>query len=256
MANGVILWEGKSAIDGAPIMLIATGIAQSSTNIKTGALVQTWILRRDISPVDAVHNGADESICGKCPHRGALETQEDGTTRNVKRSCYVAVWQAPRNVWQTAMAGKYPRAKGDKGAAILAGLKIRLGAYGDPAAIPFAVWNRLLKHATPATGYTHQWRDCDARFASLCMASADSVQEAQEANALGYRTFRVGSKAESIVQGIETLCPASKEAGQRTNCAACNLCGGDRVKAKNIFIPVHGTAGHVKSYESRKGVST
>lgn len=251
MANGVILWEGKSQIDGAPIMLIATGIASGSVNSKTGALVQTWILRADQSPVAAIHNGADESICGACPHRGTLETQPDGTTRNRARSCYVAVFQAPRNVWETAMRGKYPRAKGAKGAAILAGLNIRLGAYGDPAAVPFHVWEKLLSAANPATGYTHQWRVCDSRFARYCMASADSVAEAQEAQALGYRTFRVGSKAESIVQGAEALCPASAEAGKRTTCAACNLCGGDRVKAKSIFIPVHGAAGNVNAFEKR-----
>ena len=135
--------------------------------------------------------------------------------------------------------------------AILAGLNIRLGAYGDPAAVPFHVWQTLLEHANPATGYTHQWRVCDSRFARYCMASADSVAEAAEAQALGYRTFRVGSKAESIVQGAEALCPASAEAGKRTTCAACNLCGGDRVKAKSIFIPVHGSQGHVNAFEKR-----
>lgn len=251
MANGAILWEGKSQIDGAPIMLIATGLASGSNNSKTGALVQTWILRADQSPVAAIHNGADESICGACPHRGTLETQADGTTRNRGRSCYVAVFQAPRNVWETAKRGKYPRAKRERGAALLAGLNIRLGAYGDPAAVPFHVWETLLQHANPATGYTHQWRVCDSRFARYCMASADSVAEAETARAMGYRTFRVGSKAESIVQGVEALCPASAEAGKRTTCAACNLCGGDRIKAKSIFIPVHGSQGHVNAFHKR-----
>lgn len=252
MANGAILWEGKSQIDGAPIMLIATGLASGSVNSKTGALVQTWILRADVSPVAAIHTGADESICGACPHRGTIETQADGTTRNRGRACYVAVFQAPRNVWETAKRGKYPRAKGAEGAALLAGLNIRLGAYGDPAAIPFHVWKKLLSRAYPATGYTHQWRKADSRFASLCMASADSVAEAETARALGYRTFRVGSKAESIVQGVESLCPASAEAGKRTTCESCKLCGGDRIKAKSIFIPVHGTHGHVNAFEARK----
>lgn len=252
MANGAILWEGKSAIDSAPIMLIATGIAQgTSRNSKTGNLVQTWILRSDVSPVAAIHTGQDESICGACPHRGTLETQEDGSTRNRGRSCYVSVFQAPRSVWETAKRGNYPRVKGVRGAALLAGLNIRLGAYGDPAAIPFHVWERLLARANPATGYTHQWKTCDKRFARYCMASADNVQEAQEAQAMGYRTFRVGSKAESIVQGVESLCPASEEAGKRTTCAACNLCGGDRIKAKSIFIPIHGSKGHVNAFEKR-----
>lgn len=247
MANGAILWEGKSAIDGAPIMLIATGLAKSSSNAKTGDLVQTWILRSDVTPQEAVDSGADASICGACPHRGDVVNG-----KNVGRSCYVTIFQAPRNIYQTAKRGKYARAKGDNGAALLAGRNVRLGAYGDPAAIPFHVWARLLKDAARGTGYTHQWKQADSRFARYCMASADNAQEAQEAQAQGYRTFRVGTKAESIVQGVEFLCPASKEAGQKTNCAACLACGGTSSPNRaSVFIPAHGAAGKVNAFENR-----
>lgn len=250
MANGAILWEGKSAIDGAPIMLIATGLKTSSVNEKTGALVQTWILRSDITPQEAVDSGADESICGACPHRGIVVNG-----KNEKRSCYVTIFQAPRNIFQTAKRGVYDRVKGDKARAMLAGRNVRLGAYGDPAAVPFHVWNRILADSARGTGYTHQWKDCDSRFARYCMASADSQQEAREAQAMGYRTFRVGTKAESIVQGAEFLCPASKEAGQKTNCAACLACGGTSGPNRaSVFIPAHGAAGKVNAFTERKGV--
>ena len=75
MANGYILWEGASLIDGAPIVVIATGFASRSTNRKTGGMVQTYILRRDIDPVSAVQSGDDASICGDCPHRGIVVDQ-------------------------------------------------------------------------------------------------------------------------------------------------------------------------------------
>lgn len=251
MSNGAILWEGKSAIDGAPIMLVATGLKNSSVNEKTGALVQTWILRSDITPQEAVDSGADESICGACPHRGEIVNG-----KNVKRSCYVTIFQAPRNIYQTAKRGVYARIKGDKARALLSGRNVRLGAYGDPAAVPFHVWNRILADSARGTGYTHQWKKCDTRFARYCMASADDQQEAQEAQAMGYRTFRVGTKAESIVQGIEFLCPASKEAGQKTNCAACLACGGTSSKNRaSVFIPAHGAAGKVNAFTERKGVA-
>ena len=68
--NGAILYEGPSALDGAPIVVIVTGLARKSTNAKTGALLQTWILRSDMHPIDAVRSGADSSICGDCRHRG------------------------------------------------------------------------------------------------------------------------------------------------------------------------------------------
>jgi hypothetical protein len=248
MANGAILWEGKSAIDGKPVMLIATGIkGKASRNSKTGNLVQTWVLRADISPTLATHTGEDSSVCGDCPHRGEIVNG-----KNVKRSCYVTVFQAPLNIWKTAKRGRYPRVKGDKAAALLAGLNVRLGAYGDPAAIPFHAWARILKHTARGTGYTHQWRQADSRFSRYCMASADNAQEAETARAMGYRTFRVGTLAESLVKGQEFLCPASEQAGKRTNCAACLACGGTQSPNRaSVYIPAHGAANKVRAFETR-----
>lgn len=247
MSNGAILWSGASAIDGAPVVLIATGLKASSSNVKTGALVQTWILRADMTPQAAVDSGADESICGACPHRGEIVNG-----KNVNRSCYVTIFQAPRNIWETSKRGVYPVESIDSGRALLAGRNVRLGAYGDPAAIPFDVWAALLADSARGTGYTHQWQKCDTRFAQYCMASADSLAEAESAQALGYRTFRVGSYAESLVKGKEFLCPASKEAGAKTNCAACLACGGTSGPNRaSVFIPAHGAVGKVKAFERR-----
>lgn len=247
MANGAILWEGRSAIDGAPIYLVATGLKADSSNAKTGALVQTWILRSDMTPQEAVDSGADSAICGDCPHRGVVVNG-----KNESRSCYVTIFQAPRNIHKTAMAGKYQRLDIDSARALLAGRNVRLGAYGDPAAVPFEVWAAILADSARGTGYTHQWKTADSRFAQYCMASADSALEGELARAMGYRTFRVGTKAESLVKGSEFLCPASKEAGQKTNCAACLACGGLSSPNKaSVFIPAHGAAGKVKAFEGR-----
>lgn len=247
MANGAILWSGLSAIDGAAIYLVATGLKADSSNAKTGALVQTWILRADMTPQEAVDSGADSAICGDCPHRGIVVNG-----KNEGRSCYVTIFQAPRNIHKTAMAGKYPRLTLAESRLLLAGRNVRLGAYGDPAAVPFEVWAAILADSARGTGYTHQWKIADSRFAQYCMASADSVSEGESARAMGYRTFRVGSKAESIVKGVEFLCPASKEAGQKTNCAACLACGGlSGPNRASVFIPAHGAAGKVKAFEGR-----
>lgn len=253
MANSVLLWEGPSQIDGAPIMLVATGIKNASSNRKTGAMVQTYIIRRDVSPVEAIHTGADESICGNCQHRGeVVKGDGDYPTKNVNRSCYVLVFQGPLNVFKTYHAGKYPDASG-YGADLLEGARIRLGTYGDPAAVPFEVWKPLICKAYRVTGYTHQWKDCDSRFARYCMASADSAQEARDAQALGYRTFRVGTPAEKLVKG-EFLCPASKEAGQKLNCADCLACGGELSPNKaNVFIPAHGVTNKIRAFANRRG---
>jgi len=92
--NGMVIYRGPSQIDGAPIIAIATGLAKGSRNAKTGGgLIQTWIIREDVSPADAVHSGADASVCGACPHRGEIVDR-----RNKGRSCYVNVFQAPQNL--------------------------------------------------------------------------------------------------------------------------------------------------------------
>lgn len=248
MANGAIIWEGASVIDGAPIMLVATGLKASSRNEKTGNLIQTWILRADMSPLEAVNSGADESICGACPHRGEIV---EG--KNVGRSCYVTVFQAPRSVYESAQRGIYARPSLEESRALFAGRHVRMGAYGDPAAVPFEVWESVLSDAARGTGYTHQWKACDSRFARYCMASADNAQEAQEAQAMGYRTFRVGSPAEKFAQG-EFLCPASAQAGRKVNCAQCLACGGTSSPNKaSVFIPAHGAANKIQAFEKRAG---
>ena len=248
--NGLILWEGPSAIDGKPVMLVATGLDKGSRNEKTGDLVQTWILRADISPTDATHSGDDFSICGACPHRGEIV---EG--RNVNRSCYVTVFQAPLNVFKTAKAGRYAAPSLNESAEILQGRFVRLGAYGDPAAIPFDIWEKLLENVTRVTGYTHQWQWADSRFSRYCMASADNVKEAETARGMGYRVFRVGSAAEKLAKGIEFLCPASKEAGQKVNCAQCLACGGNSSPNKaSVFIPAHGMGAKVAAFERRIAV--
>ena len=66
MKKNLILWEGNSLLDNAPIAVIAL---LSSNNRKTGDngtknMVQTVIIRTDIDPVTASKNKQDESICG------------------------------------------------------------------------------------------------------------------------------------------------------------------------------------------------
>lgn len=219
----VILWEGKSLLDGAPIVAIATF---SSRNAKTGDMVQTWILRADMSPTDALASGDDASICGDCMHRPA-----NGG------SCYVKVWQAPRSVWSAYSRGRYSPAPDL--AAVGAGRMVRLGSYGDPAAVPAHVWRALTSQAAGVTGYTHQWRRAP-ELQSLCMASADSPEEAAIARAMGWRTFRVRAPGEELM-AREFVCPASKEAGYKTDCASCKACGGTSSRAKaSPVILAHG----------------
>lgn len=233
--NGVVLYEGASQLDGAPIICVATGLSAKSRNGKTGALIQTWILRADVSPRVAVNTGDDASICGDCKHRGVVVTI-DGVLTNKKRRCYVRVSNAPRSVWSSWKRGIYPTAWD---ASTFAGRAVRLGAYGDPAAVPFHVWARVLSLAAFHTGYTHQW----ARFpelAAYCMANVDTAAERLHARFLGFRTFRVRGAAETRDRA-EAVCGASAEAGHKTNCFDCHACSGTTGRARcDIVIVDHG----------------
>jgi hypothetical protein len=225
--SGVILYQGPSLLDGAPIVVIATGL-DSSSNSKTGNMIQTHIIRADMLPMDAIYNGEDSSICGDCPHRG------DGTGKG--RTCYVTVYQAQTAVYKAFLRGSYPvydPAVHDK---YLVGRAVRFGSYGDPTAAPIEVWHNLKTLASITTGYSHQWRTISQEWAKLVMASADTPDDVAHARQLGYRSFRVGDEK---LQG-EVLCPASKEAGKKLQCIDCGACGGADGRNSSIYIPLHG----------------
>jgi hypothetical protein len=227
--TGFVFYDGPSMIDGAPIIGIAV---LHSENIKTGDMVQTFILRADQSPLAAIDTGADASICGDCVHRGA-----DGQVR----TCYVDVGKSVMSVFGAWIRGAYPLVLPADGARMLAGRAVRIGAYGDPAAIPAAHWRALIARADGHTGYTHQWRQSFAqKLRALVMASADSASDRDVARALGWRTFRVRS-ADETLGAREIVCPASDEGGKTHQCITCQACdGADRPGKASVAIIVHG----------------
>jgi hypothetical protein len=233
-----VIYRGPSLIDGAPIVAVAV---VSDHNRKTGAMLQTYIMHDGMHPFEANRTGADFAICGACPHRGK-PTNDPARKLAEGRSCYVNLGQGVLITWKALQRGYYPTAEGHAAiAAIGRGRMVRLGTYGDPAAVPFYVWESLISEAQGHTAYSHQACQSGAAFVpSIMMQSADSLEEAQAAWAQGRRTFRVVASVADIAKGDEILCPASEEAGKRTTCAACGLCGGASVKAKSIAIPAHG----------------
>tara|TARA_R110002126_G_scaffold239460_1_gene382828 strand:- start:83 stop:796 length:714 start_codon:yes stop_codon:yes gene_type:complete len=228
---GFIFFRGPSPIDGAPLVAIAT---LKSANSKTGDMVQTWILRENISPLDAIATGADASICGNCTHRG---------TAKRKRTCYVQVDRAPSSVWRAYHRGQYIDLSNDPEtiAMLVAGRIVRMGAYGDPAMVPVKQWRMLLAAAAGRTGYTHAWKRMWAQaLKEYVMASVDSVAEQDTARAMGWRTFRVRTESEPL-ESNEFACPASPEGGQRKQCITCKACdGADRAGKASAAIIVHG----------------
>ena len=165
------------------------------------------------------------------------------------RTCYVKVFHAPANAYKIRHGIKhgawarnpwYPMATPEFIERIRSMAPvIRFGAYGDPAAVPTRVWETLAGASSRWLGYTHQWRTCDPELARYCMASVDSPTEYGEARAMGWRTFRVRTKDQTL-EGGEIVCPASKEGGQKVQCDVCSLCMGTERNAKDVAIIAHG----------------
>src|SRR5262249_31101426 len=117
------------------------------------------------------------------------------------------------------------------------GRLIRLGSYGDPAAVPLPVWEAVCEVSAGWTGYTHQFRTCDVGYARYCMPSRETVADRRLAVPPGHPTVprrlaphaprcprprRRGSPREGGVRAP----PASEEGGARLTCAECRACSG------------------------------
>lgn len=259
--NSAVLWQGKSELDGAPIALIAI---VNSSNRKTGGMLQTYIIRSDIAPIEANRIGADFSICGDCHLRGKADpAKESGLA--LERGCYVNLGQGATIVYKTFDKSGYPvlalefsEPFGVLGYSSLlahygANQNIRCGTYGDPLAVPYWVWKALLSKARNWTGYTHQFKTLSTvgeklTASNFCMISADTLTEAQKHWREGRRTFRTVINTAAIDPANEIICPATKEGGEKTTCEFCNLCKGSTIGAKNIAAVVHGSgAKHASS---------
>lgn len=240
--TGYVIYRGPSLLTGAPIVAVAL---VASSNRKTGNMVQTYILPDGPNPVEAARSGADEAVCGDCKHRPA-----NGG------ACYVTLIHGPSSVWRGLQRGIYPDATGLGGGANVPALMdlgkgrmVRLGTYGDPAAVPSIVWEALVCDAQGRTGYTHQWANEALQPAQrealreLVMASADTEEEAQRARAMGWRHFRIRGSVEEPSMAREFVCPASEEAGKRKTCATCGACDGAQrgPSQASVVIVVHGS---------------
>ncbi len=225
--NGVVLYQGPSVLTGEPIVAIAT---IKSNNVKTGNMIQTWIMRADQSPLDAVKAKADGAVCGSCPHR-----------RSLGGACYVNVGQAPHGIWKAWKRGSYPTMS-DETLGLFKGRTVRFGAYGDPAAVPYEIWESIAAVAEGWTGYTHQLhhKRFDPRILKLCMVSADTPKAALSAHSQGFRTFRVKVQGAPLLPGeIECLSETDGMA-----CKDCRLCNGNgryaHINNSSVAITVHG----------------
>lgn len=235
--SSFVVYRGPSALNGAPIVAILSNVRDPSVNGKTGPMAQLWILTADESPTDAQRSGADAAVCGACPMRPALA--KPGAVR-----CYVKPFRGALPTWKA----NHAEPEDLNGAIVaMAGRALRLGAYGDPAAIPESagVVQALCAAASTWTGYSHQWRDRRAAWlrpyvmASIDVGSDRTVRaELGRAHRAGWRTFRVTDPDRpTLIEGAEIVCPYVTHGRQ---CIECGLCTGAlAASTRSIVIAAH-----------------
>ena len=230
MANGTILYDGPSQLTGEQIVCVATW---KSKNAKTGNMIQTWILLRDIPPHEAAKQGLDRGVCGNCPRSPVT-----AKLLNIDK-CYVKTYQAPLSVWKAYHKNLYSH-----DISKLPDLPIRFGSYGDPCAIPISVWDNAKSiHNQKHTGYSHQWKSKRfQQYARLLMASCDTLLESIEAGKNGWRSFNVSPKSLEHNGFKFAQCPASNESNANKTCSDCMACNGrngESDKRASIKILAH-----------------
>lgn len=255
--GAITLYTGPSALDDSPIVVLAT---LGSTNAKTGPMIQTWIMRSDMTPVLASKTSADRSVCGDCPRRHSLGGD-----------CYVLVHNAPQSAWKAWDRAGRPDGDVQRSAELCsdhAAHGVRLGAYGDPAAVPWQVWSEFLARLSMLagfqvrhTGYTHQWRA--TMFAgpesynqlTWCrrnlMASCDTPIEAALARASGWRFFAAIPVAELDKvpsRTVQCLADRTPDRHPPVTCQTCGICDGvqDRATRASVYIAEHGARSGAK----------
>jgi hypothetical protein len=231
--NGIEIYSGPSQIDGKPIVCVATGLLQAkpSSNRKTGAMVQTWIFRSDQHPAEIAKKQEDFSVCGNCTAR-----------RSLGGHCYVLPFTYG-NIYKAYKKGKYVPLDQDN-VILFNDTLLRCGSFGNPSALPYEIWEPLLKRVKGHTAYDHRWNDpkIDPRFKLFCMASVESEEEIKAAQDLGWRCFYTRKPNAAIPKGFHE-CGASEEQGKKLNCARCLSCdGADPKKPRkgSVTILAHG----------------
>lgn len=237
--GSLVLYKGISLLDNeTPIMVVMTGYSKDSTNEKTGALVQLYILPVHILPRDAYTSGS-KSVCGDCRYNG-------------NNGCYVR-WSHLKGLWNSAK--RQPTIPMNHAREFIKGLRVRVGAAGDPAAVPFSFWNELLSSCESHTGYTHQWnKEQFQNLSRLFVASTDSKEETREANAKGWNVFEVIDNEEPSKDSILCLATDTTKSkdGLPFTCSTCMMCNG-KGKGKNIHVQLHGATNTLSKARKARG---
>lgn len=235
--NTYLIYRGPSLINNAPILAFAT---VSSANRKTGNVVQTTIVPDNVVPSAASKTPQVNSVCGACVLK-----------RTERDICYVRIEESIDSIARAYYAGNVDDVTGDDAeiAELGTGRVVRLGAYGDPAAVPSRIWRTLCSDSTAILGYTHQWQTMAIEPWTLrhCMLSCETENQAIAANNNGLRSYRVRAQGAPLLP-FEIDCP---EPQRNVQCEQCRLCDGAKA-AKSVSIQAASLSAQPITWESQR----
>ncbi len=256
----IVLYLGPSILDPQTDVVVLATV--NSKNRKTGLMIQTWIVPL-VGPLRSSLEGktpssferqtpfaledktpfakpnTDYSVCGDCPRR-----------RSLGGDCYVRLDAAPHSAWKKWVRAGKPGENWSNEIQVKllqkeAAYGLRLGSYGDPAAVPAHVWVDLIDAIQPSktVGYTHQWRRSIAQLLrGIVMASCDNVADTVDAHHAGWRYFVATTAVEvTSFAGTSVQCLADRSDKTCADCGACNGARLDRLtQPASIWIAEHG----------------
>ena len=231
--TGVVVGIGPS--DLMPDIEIASIALFSSSNVKTGDVVQTYHIPTQTHPIDATRDGQDAAVCGNCP----LKPSNTGV-------CYVRLGHGPSSVYRTFKNGRYPYlkdlSKTEQNSVVQRfknAKKLRLGAWGEPSSDVKSSLYLARLAGKNTLSYTHQWRT-NPQLKPFTMASVDTKQDYLDAKELGWRTYRhtpnlAEDKNQIQIERFENeiICPFVTK---KLQCNQCGLCNGTQAKTQRDIV--------------------
>lgn len=228
-------------LDGQNIFVVRKGF---TTNVKISngkPLVQTYTFSVKQWQLASTSKGfgmkeffaLDESNCLDCPYSGNSGSGKCYTHKFQQYTGFLSMLRSIKANQLTPLTSQ----KCDVITKMCTGSYVRFGTYGEPSLVPLYLIRLMAEASSTWTGYTHQYTKPWAKeYGQYFMASAHNQYDAHVARNKSYRSFIASqNNSEDAVS-----CPASKEAGFKSNCASCGLCSGILGRGKtNIKILEH-----------------
>ena len=227
--------------DGTPFYMVLTNLITSSSNEKTGDMIQSYFLRKDefISSTGDVRERTSNLFgfgCDTCPAKrhcyvsNTTQTKDKGLG-SVRRTLFKLLRGEKTSYQFVSFSHAVERVRE-------AGKKIRLGTYGDPTALQVDQIQKLVSAASGHTGYTHYWRRKENRdYSRFLMASCETSSQQARAEKYGFRAFLALPENTEIPENT-VICPNYT---QGISCLACGLCDGKKEEdtRRSIVIELH-----------------